>query len=74
MKSYLFAITTLCFINTGFNVSVDAQEIFNYDYLKKSDNLSTDLAQNVENNPNNAEEYFNRGVLYLESGQTKKAI
>ena len=74
MKFYLFAITILCFISTGFNSRVDAQDDFNYGHLKERQSLSTDLAQNVNSNPQSAEDYFNRGINYGESGQKEKAL
>lgn len=64
MKSHLLAIATLCFVSTGFNLSVDAQDDFERRHLKHEGSLLlTDIAQNVESDSQTAKDYFNRGNL-----------
>ena len=74
MKSYLFALTTLCLLSTGFDSSVDAQDDFNYVNSEQAGSISTYLTQNINSNPQSAEDYFNRGVIYYKSGQNEKAL
>ncbi len=72
MKSYLLTIAILCLLSTGCNLSVNVQDDFNSSHLKQSESLSTDLAQNIDSNPQNAEDYYNRGLLYKDLGKVSQ--
>lgn len=77
MKFYLPIITTLCLVSTGVNFPAQAKDYYNRHLIQSKFETSTEitaLAQDTETSPQSAEVYYNRGLIYGESGQPEKAL